>query len=161
MQGYIDKSKLFFIQKLVSSSPNFIHKQLFIKRLFKFLYTGSHQSRGYIPDVFEILDRYGLKDCLLRDADTGEFPEEQLWKKPVRESIHLHQMRDWRSGIDSKPELEIYGEVHQALEPLVWWETAMRNSRALAEISNAINVLNGNVPSLLMEKVRDVGDSFK
>ncbi len=75
MQGYIDKSKLFFIQKLVSSSPNFIHKQLFIKRLFKFLYTGSHQSRGYIPDVFEILDRYGLKDCLLRDADTGEFPD--------------------------------------------------------------------------------------
>ncbi len=79
----------------------------------------------------------------------------------MRESIHLHQMQDWRSGIDSKPELEIYGKVHQAPEPLVWWETAMRNPRALAEISNAINVLNGNVPSLLMEKVRDVGDSFK
>ncbi len=65
-------------------------------------------------------------------------------------------MRDWRSGIDSKPELEIYGKVHQALEPLVWWETAMRNPRALAEISNALNVLNGNVPSLHME--RDVAD---
>ena len=37
----------------------------------------------------------------------------------------------------------------------------MRNPRALVEISNVINVLNGNVPSLLMEKVRDVGDSFK
>ena len=116
MQGYIDKSKLFFLQKLVSSSL-----------------TGSHQSRGYIPDVFEILDRYGLNDCLLRYADTGEFPEKQLWKKPVRESIHLHY------GIDSKPELEIYGKVHQALEPLVWWETAMRNPRALVEISNAIS----------------------
>ncbi len=87
MQGYTDKSKLFFLQKLVFSSPNFIHKQLIIKRLFKFLYTGSHQSRGYIPNVFEMLDSYWLKGCLLRYADTGEFPEEQLWKKPVRESI--------------------------------------------------------------------------
>ncbi len=66
---------------------------------------------------------------MLRYADTGEFPMEQLWGKTVRESIHLHQMRDWRSGIDSKPELEIYGKVHQALEPLVWWETAMRNPK--------------------------------
>jgi hypothetical protein len=71
MQGYTDKSKLFFLQKLVSCSPNFIHKQLFIKRIFKFLYTGSHQSCRYIPDVFEILGRFGLKDCLLRYADTG------------------------------------------------------------------------------------------
>ena len=37
----------------------------------------------------------------------------------------------------------------------------MLNPRVLAEISNAVNVLNGNVPSLLMEKVRDVGDSLK
>ena len=42
IEGYIDKIKLFFLQKPVSTSQDFFHKQIFVWRLFKYLYTGSN-----------------------------------------------------------------------------------------------------------------------
>ena len=46
IEGYIDKIKLLCLQKLVSTSHNFFHRQIFVSRLFKYLYTGPNCTRG-------------------------------------------------------------------------------------------------------------------
>ena len=118
IEGYIDKIKLFFLQKLVSTSQDFFHKQIFIWRLFKYLYTGSNCTQGFIKDILKILTKYNLEEHLLSYIETAHFPTELTWKSIVNKAISTQQIHNWRAGIATKPELEYYGLIHQDLKPL-------------------------------------------
>ena len=153
IEGYIDKSKLLFLQKLVVSSPDSIHKKIFIQRLFRFLNKVSSDMQGYNVHIFQVFQKYHLEDYLTIYVESGHFPVEQCWKNIVRTAIHSHQCELWRRGIDLKPELENYSFIHNELKPLELWCVALRNPTFLKAIANAVNIVSGNVPSAVMMKV--------
>ena len=153
MEGYIDKNKLSFLQKLIASSSDLFHKKIFIRRLARFVCNVSSAMQGYIVDIFKVLTKYHLEEYMVIYIESGHFPTEQSWKNTVKSAIHCHQIEIWRAGIASKPELKHYGLVHSELKPLELWAVAMRNPIFLKAIANAVNVLSGNVPSTVMSKI--------
>ena len=52
-----------------------------------------------------------------------------------------------------KPNLKYLCENHQKLQPIVHWEVAMCNPKDRGILSNSVNVLVGNVPSIAMKAV--------
>lgn len=63
-EGYIDKTKLLFFHKLLSSPSTSIRKIVFIKSLFSYLYRLSNMSLGFIPDIIRILHKYEFDNGL-------------------------------------------------------------------------------------------------
>ena len=106
VEGYIDKKKLLFLQKLIYSKTNTVHKQMFIKRLFNILNGTVDHPQGYVPDILIILDKYNLKSYLDIYLNNGYFPNKCNWKNIVKKQVQGLQTDMWRAGILTKPELK-------------------------------------------------------
>ena len=83
MEGYIDKNKLFFPQKLIASSSDLFHKKIFIRRLTGFICNVSSAMQGYILDIFKVLTKYHLEDYMVIYIESGHSPTDQSWKNTV------------------------------------------------------------------------------
>ena len=61
----IDKRKLLFLQRLLRMPENSATKQIFIRRLFTYLYSITDRTPlGFVPDILNILAKYNLADYL-------------------------------------------------------------------------------------------------
>ena len=116
---------------------------------------------GFIPDVFRILEKYGLLDCIDNYLANGTLPSEHEWKTLVKERIARKQSDIWLKGVSEKPELINYGKVHTNLQHLNLWQVTKRNPLYIREILNTVNIICGNVPQALMTAVTDEGTHFK
>lgn len=157
VQGLIDKQKLFFLQKLICSPVSFIHKQLFVKRLCRFFNQVVGRNEGFVANIVEILQKYDLQHYLMTYMDTGEFPKESVWKRLVRNTIHLDQVQRWKTEVANTPELYFYSAIHHSFKPLDLRYAALRNPIFVKTIANAVNAISGNVPAAVMSLL-DIND---
>lgn len=161
IEGYIDKRKLLFLGNLCRAETNSVQKEIFIFRLYSFLYGSSQKNQGFVPDIYRILHKYNLREVMDDYLVNQSFPSKNLWKNLVVNTIDRTQMVNWRFGIATKPELQVFGSVHQKLKPLVLWQVAKRHSYAIKLIANLVNLLCGNIPSTIMSAVRECDGDYK
>ena len=161
IEGYINKAKLFFLYRIMKSPSTTIHKYLFITRFSSYLNKLVAKPLGFIPDIFRILEKYGLLDCIDNYLADGTLPSEHEWKTLVKERLARNQSDIWLKGVSEKPELINYGKVHANLQPLNLWEVAKRNPLYIREILNTVNIICGNVPQALVTAVTVEGTHFK
>ena len=145
------------MQKLISSPVSFIHKQLFVKRLCRFLNQAGCRNQGIVANIVEILQKYDLQHYLAMYKDTGEFPQEFVWKRLLRNTIHSDQVQRWKTEMANTPELYFYSVIHRNFKPLDLWYAALRNPIFVKTIANAVNAISGNVPAAVMSLV-DIND---
>ena len=160
IEGHVDKRKLSFFGNLCRAECTTLHKQIFIHRLYSFLHGCGKRALGFIPDIYRILLKYNLFYWMNEFLDHQTFPSKIQWKKLVNRKIGEEERKIWRSGISDKPELDLYGYVHQNLQPLSLWKTAKRNSYAIKPICNLVNILCGNVPTALMMAVHQNTNNY-
>ena len=60
----------------IYSNKDFIHKQLFVERLCRFVNQVVGRNQGFLANIAEILQKYGLQHYLTMYLDTGDFPQE-------------------------------------------------------------------------------------
>ena len=106
VECYIDKKKLLFLQKLIYSETNTVHKQIIIKRILNNLNGTVDHRQGYVPDILKILDKYNFKSYLDIYFNNGYFPNKCNWKNIVKKQVQGLQTDMWRAGILTKPELK-------------------------------------------------------
>ena len=158
--GYIDKIKLLFLGSLCRSSPVYLHKQLFIKRLFQYLTQGCPVALGYVPDIINILKTYNLYSYLDRYLKDCTFPSKSIWRKIVVDTINNHEITRWKEEMLKKNNLHRLRRTHQDLSSILHWEVAKRNPAHRAVIANMVNLLCGNIPALLIEAVQENGNHY-
>jgi hypothetical protein len=153
--GFIDKKKLLFLGTLCRSSPSQLHKKIFVYRLFSFIYYNELSSVGYVADIVEVLGKYELYHYLEDYIKTGMFPNKRSWRNYVVKAIDEHETECWKDKMQCRPNLKHLRENHQKLQPIVHWEVAMCYPKDREILSNLVNVLVGNVPSIVMKAVED------
>ena len=156
VQRLIDKQKL-FLRKLINSPVSFIHKQLFVKRLCRFPNQVVSRNQGLVASIVEILPKYDLQYYLMMYMDTGDFPQEFVWKRLVRNTIYLDQVQRWKTEMANTSELYFYSVIHRNFTPLDLWYAALRNPIFVETIVNAVNAISANVPAAVMSLV-DIND---
>ena len=115
------------------------------------------RNEGFVANVVEILQKNDLQHHLMTYMDTREFPRESVWKRLVRNTIHLDQIQRWKTVMANTPELYFYRVIHHSFKPLDLWYAALRNPTFVKTIANAVNAISGNVPAAVMSLV-DIND---
>lgn len=92
IEGYIDKIKLLFFHKLLTAPTTSIHKKLFVKRLFSFIYRLVEKPLGFVPDIVNLLHKYELYHVLQEYMDCGYIPPYLVSKKTIKNNIYKNQL---------------------------------------------------------------------
>ena len=151
--GYIDKMKLFFVGNLCCFSPDYLHKKIFIRRLCSHVYRETDASIGFVRDIIALLKQYNLYTYLEEYMLIGYFSTKPVWRTLVINSIANNQERAWKVRMSQKPELTNLNRMHPHLEPLFHWVVARRNPLYRVRITNLVNLLCGNIPTVLMSTI--------
>ena len=101
----------------MKSPSTTIPKYLFITRLSSYLNKLVAKPLGIIPDIFRILEEYGLLDCLDNYLANGTLLSEHEWKTIVKERLARNQSDIWLKGVSEKPELINYEKFVQIYSP--------------------------------------------
>ena len=59
--------------------------------------------------------------------NTGDFPQEFVWKRLVRNTIYLDQVQRWKIEMVNTTELYCYSVIDHNFKPFNLWYTALRN----------------------------------
>jgi hypothetical protein len=86
IEEIINYRKLNFLGQLCRLPCQYLAKQVFITRLIKYL-NFDNQSRGFIPDVYRLLQKYNLESVLYSYLESGVFPSKYAWKVTLRSAI--------------------------------------------------------------------------
>jgi len=87
----IDYRKLLMLGQLCRLPSDQFAKKVFVNRLIRFV-NFDRQIRGFIPDIYRILQKYGLLDYLDCFLTTGCFVSKPEWKRVLRKCINV----SWR-----------------------------------------------------------------
>jgi hypothetical protein len=110
--------------------------------------------------MMRLLQKYNLQEFLETYINDQYFPRKVEWRKKVLDKIGRDQLSNWKLGMNDKPELCHYKNIHQNIMPLTPWETANRNHFNRIAVANLINIVCGNVPDIFMNCVQETPDSY-
>ena len=92
--------------------------------------------------------------------DTGEFLQEFVWKRLVRNTIYLDQVQRWKTEMPNTPELYFHSVIHQNFKKLDLWYAALRNPIFVKTIANAVYAISCNVPTAVMSLANINDDGY-
>ncbi|CAB4026394.1 Hypothetical predicted protein [Paramuricea clavata] len=121
---------------------------------------GEERVMGFIPDVMRLLQKYNLQEFLETYINEQYFPRKAEWRKIVLDKIGGHQLSKWKLGMNDKPELCHYKNIHQNIMPFTLCETAKRNPFNRIAVANLVNIVCGNVPDIFMKCVQETPYSY-
>ena len=120
MRSLIYRMKLSFLQRLISLDTKTLVKRIFLQRLYESI--SRTPISGFIYDILQILDQYGLKQYLTTYMCGGRFPSKPEWKQTLKHSITSKDF-DWSNqALDPKTDCaryrrsmdrEKHGSMHQ------------------------------------------------
>ncbi len=123
----MDRRKLLFLGSLCRASPQYVHKTIFISRLFACLYEETEKPQGFAADIVKLLHHYSLWEYLGNYLSTGYFPLDREWRKIVNKTVSDAVSEEWKTQLLNKPKLHRLARTHTKLEPLIHWEVSKRN----------------------------------
>ena len=92
IEHLIDYRKLSFWGQLCRLANRYLAKQMFTHRLVRFLHF-DRQTKGFIPDGYKLLCKYGLCYILDNYVESGQFPSPSVWKNMLQKCIFLPAQR--------------------------------------------------------------------
>ena len=102
---------MYFLQRLIGTNVNSIHKRIFTKRLYDWLY-GLYQN-GYIPDIYATLVKYDLLDYFMRYITGGQFPGKIIWKALVKEAVLKYELENNELRLREMNDVPRYLRIHK------------------------------------------------
>ena len=143
--SYIDKRKLFFLQKLCTLDDKYLTKKIFLVRLFSYCFGNEHKCNGYFSDIINILFKYELHTYLVDFIMEGVFPTKETWKTIVHNVVDNVQSNDWKIRISSDNDFKRFRNIQHEVRIAKFWKL----SKSITDIKNSyfITKLLTEVPS--------------
>jgi len=121
IEGYVDKIKLGFFNKICRAKGSFVWKNIFHRRILDFL-IHEKNSVGFVKDIYRILLKYQLGDFFHLYVNTLYSTPKSAWRRNIEMAVHCCEESVWRSKLEMRPELLHYASVHTHLQPLAVWK---------------------------------------
>jgi hypothetical protein len=121
IEGYVDKIKLGFFNKICRAKGSFVWKNIFHRRILDFL-IHENESVGFVKDIYRILLKYQLGGFFHLYVNTLYSTPKSAWRRNIEMAIHCCEESVWRSKLEMRPELLHYASVHTNLQPLAVWK---------------------------------------
>ena len=137
MESIIETKKLNFLQKLIMLDSSHLEKDVFLYRLAEHIMLADTNiiMKGFIPDVVNILRKYGLTEYLENYCLRAEFPPKVPWKNSVKRAVKEQQKELYQTGLLSKG-AERVQRVHNELRPFILYCVAKRNPDCKRQLLN-------------------------
>ena len=137
----VDYKKIMFFGQLCRLDVKFLAKQIFIDRLVRYI-DSPYRKKGFIPDIYRILYKYGLLHYLERLMETGCFPPKAQWKNVLKLSISSHETHNRQRKLSDDECFSSYMEnVADLFTPAPFWILGKQNPRLLQDCKRAANIL--------------------
>lgn len=81
IEAEIDRRKLLFLGRLCRLHSTTLTKKIIAIRLYSFIYNLAQKQKGFIPEIFDIIQKYELTVHLKQWLHDGSFPGKITWKK--------------------------------------------------------------------------------
>jgi len=120
LESIIHKRKLSFLYSLMNCPPNNTTKQLFVHRFMMYRYIENRAMDGFLPDIMNIVYKYGLQDVLNNFTD-GSYSTKIMWRKSVNNSIMQIQEASWACRMHHDNDFSRFKEIHDNLRTADVW----------------------------------------
>ena len=131
IEAYIDHQKLRFLGSLCRTPSDDIVSKLFTHRLFQYKSCNVQCKYGFVPDIFSILNKYGLIDYIENFISCGEFPSKYAWKQICKKQVLTLEQSQWLTRMDTSQDFAMFKQIHQTLVPASIWIVAKQRPNCL------------------------------
>ena len=140
----IELNKLRFLHKLQSLSPSCLSKQLFLFRVAQHecLSITTNVMKGYVPEIKELLDKYGLGHHWDQLLCYLVFPDKKPWKNIITESVQAHEIIVNRNELALKSGTNTFLSVCKQLVPYKLYYVAKRHPLEAKNILHLAKLLS-------------------
>lgn len=80
------RQQLQLFRQLCGLSCRFIAKCVYVNRLVRFI-NGDRPCSGFIPDIYKLLCKYSLTECLFLYIQSGTFPAKRQWTRTLKSNV--------------------------------------------------------------------------
>lgn len=122
IEAEIDTRKLLFLGRLCRLHSTTLTKKMFAIRLYSFIYNLAQKQKGFIPDIFDIIQKYELTDHLKQWLHDGSFPEKITWKKIVRTAVSTLYKSQRQTRISSDSDFFTFRLIFDDIDPSSLWK---------------------------------------
>ena len=124
ISAIIDRSKLLFFQGLCKMPSHYACKEVFLTKLHLHDLNTDCVSKGYIPDIMQVLEKYDLKHHVKEYIKTGYIPSRQNWKSLVDINISYYENNQYCQRTNNDPEYKLFREVMPTISASPLWRAA-------------------------------------
>ena len=113
----VDKRKLMFLFKILNLDNSSICKQIFLRKLFHYLYSSVKSKHGFIPDICSLLIKYNLNFLLnVYVNDKGYLPQKRVWRQFVHSSVNFVENNEFLDRLKAA-EFSRFSQLHKSISP--------------------------------------------
>ena len=127
MESIINNKKLAFLERIIHLSVYTLSKQMLLLRLYEYYFHNEEQKstmRGYIPDIFAILNQYELTEYMHDYVTGGAFPNKQQWLAVRKVAPRAHEIDMWTQRMRVKTDCPLATLVMRGCRPHVLYKLA-------------------------------------
>ena len=139
IESEIDFRKLTLFGQFCRNISNCWVHDCFYRRLASFTINNASQ-KGYIPDIFKIMEKYGLTVHFNIYEKTNTFPSKIRSKHLVKHRIHERDLSSWKTRL-SAPEFDRFRLLHTEYSPHVLWIYSKENCCYLAASISCVHMI--------------------
>ncbi|MES9880824.1 MAG: reverse transcriptase family protein [Sedimenticola sp.] len=136
----IDKRKLSFFGQLCLLPVETRIKDIFSVRLVSFV-TGQRGQRGFMPDIFRILEKYSLLEYVNNYVSTGRFVSKYTWKSIVNKAVNVYAECKWHDRMQTDTTLSKYKHIHTVVNPFHMWYLSKLYPKYSRQCKNSVFLL--------------------
>lgn len=123
LNSEIEKRKLLFFHKISKMTETCMTKKIFLRRLFLYTQSINNSSQlGFVPDLFNILNKYHLLQYLYSFMNYVELPPKSSWRRIIQKAIHDYEKNRIHSVMSNNPDFIRFKSIHSAYKPYHIWK---------------------------------------
>lgn len=122
IEAEIDTRKLLFLGRLCRLHSTTLTKKIFAIRLYSFIYNLALKQKGFIPEIFDIIQKYELTDHLKQWLHDGSFPGKITWKKIVRTAVSTLYKSQRQTRISNDSDFLTFRLIFDDIDPSSLWK---------------------------------------
>ncbi len=107
-----------FLYKLMSLPSSAVSRNIFFRKLHMYLSDDMPISKGFIPDICDLLEIYGLEHIL---SAYNDLPSKYSWKREVNTAVADREDMLWRQILARAGSFSRFRNIHQSITPAVVW----------------------------------------
>ena len=112
-------------------SITFIVKYLFLLRLFQYQLCGTKVRKGFIKDIYRILQKYSLRNSINELYSSGIFPSKYSWKRVCKTAVWQFEELSWKDRLNQNDDFRRFRSIQSELKPSIIWQIPVKKTGSL------------------------------